>query len=214
MSDMTTESWKNLCVSGMTPEERILAATEHYKKFCEAVGVDITRQDTIDTPKRIAKLFVNEFTRGNRPPTFNITTFAVEEGVSDQLVSVPGIRFSSLCRHHHLPIIGYAHVAYLPDKLLVGLSKLARIVKWYAGQPTVQEEMTAGLLATLKTALEPRWVGVQIISQHTCMSCRGVEDYESRTITTKLSCHEPEFHGTKEEFERAIALWYRTKGLL
>lgn len=192
-------------------------AAEHYKKFCEALGIDLTKPDTVDTPMRVAKLMHNEFLVGTRDKPFTFTTFPYREKDHGQLVTETGIRFVSVCAHHHLPIIGYAHVAYIPRERLAGLSKLPRLVEWIAAQPTVQERLTQDILQSLRAELEPHFIGVKLIAVHECMACRGVRSFESRTHTTALWCSSGEYQkydSTKAEFQANIEEWYRAKGIL
>jgi GTP cyclohydrolase I len=165
---------------------------------------------------RVAKLFTNEFTAGLRAPDFKTMTFAADGDDADQLVSVCGVRCTSVCRHHHLPVIGYAHFGYIPKKLMIGLSKIPRTIQWIAAQPSVQEELTREILDTLVTGLNPRFAAVSMIAQHHCMACRGVMDYESRTITNAFftgAKSKEECRSTMAEFERAIDTWFKSKGI-
>ena len=202
----------------MTPD--LDKAAEHYKAFCEALGIDLTRPDTLDTPRRIAKMMHYDFMQGTREPDFSFTTFPAEG--SDQLVAIPGIRLVSICAHHHLPIHGIAHVCYLPKDKLVGLSKIARAVQWIARQPTMQEHIINQIVAYLAKELSPRFIGVSIIGEHTCMSCRGVNENQSMTVTNKfwIPVHAravgktiADFESTKQEFLQAINMWHQTKTL-
>ncbi len=193
-------------------------AADHYRKFCEELGINLAKPDTEGTPERVAKMFANEFLIGEGEMPFDFTTFPIEtpdEG--NQLVTVTGIRFVSICAHHHLPIIGYAHVCYLPGKRLVGLSKLARLVEWRAARPTVQEELTYDIAHHLIQQCSPQFVGVKLIATHECMACRGVGSYESRTHTERLWCKEDnmsDFDTTRAEFSANISEWYKSKGIL
>ena len=196
---------------------QIEEAAEHYKKFCEALGIDLTKPDTLDTPTRVARLMLNEFLVGERERPFNFTTFPYKEVNHGQLVTETGIRFVSLCAHHHLPIIGYAHVCYIPREKLAGLSKIPRLVEWRAARPTIQEQLTQDILQTLQYYLDPHYIGVKLIAVHECMACRGVRSYESRTHTTALWCSNGDYtayEGTKAEFQANIEEWYRARGVL
>lgn len=205
----------NQTVRTMTEKEQISLAASHYAQFCECVGIDITRPDTQDTPKRVAKLFIKEFTAGQRLANFNFTTFKAS---GKNLVSVCGVRFVSICAHHHLPIVGYAHFAYLPDKIIAGLSKIPRTIKWHAARPSVQEDMTQELLDELVGRLDPHFAALTVTATHACMACRGVNDYEARMTTTALFARKgkelADFHHTHDEFQRSIDLWYKSKGIL
>ena len=198
-------------------------AEEHYKKFCECLGIDLDRPDTKDTAKRVVRMMYNDFLVGTREPDFTFTTFPAEG--SDQLVAIPGIRVVSICAHHHLPIQGIAHVCYLPKDTLVGLSKIPRVVQWIARQPTMQEHIINRIVEYISRMLTPRFIGVSMVGEHTCMSCRGVNEYGSLTVTNKFWVSPEEvdakgdqltledFDSTKQEFLQAINMWHQTKTL-
>lgn len=191
--------------------ERIGEAAMHYRKFCQLVGIDLTKEDTKDTPRRVAKLFLDEFTAGNREMPFKFTTF---KAAGKDLVSVCGVRFVSVCAHHHLPMFGYAHFCYLPDKEVAGLSKIPRLIKWAAKQPSVQEDLTRHILEEFVKVLRPHFAAVTLTAEHTCMSCRGVGDYEARMTTTALFARGnklSKYNTTKAEFQAAIDLWYKSR---
>lgn len=197
-----------------------IEAQYHYKKFCEALGIDLTRPDTIDTPRRVANMMYEDFLVGTRPPDFNFTMFPSEG--SNQLVAIPGIRVVSICAHHHLPIQGLIHVCYLPNERLVGLSKIPRAVQWIARQPTMQEHIINQIVDYLGKQLEPRFIGVSMVGEHTCMSCRGVNEHGALTVTNKFWVSNKEqlagksiadFETTKQEFMHAIQMWHQTKTL-
>lgn len=204
-------------------DARIVSAAAHYAAFCECLGIDISKADTKDTPLRVAKMMHRDFMCGTRPMPFKFTTFPISSDVANQLVSVCGIRLVSMCGHHHLPFTGVAHVCYLPKKKLAGLSKLPRVIQWAARQPSMQEEVLTKIRDVLVKNLDPRFVGVRIAAEHTCMSCRGVLDYQSRTFTDAFWCEEKssisgqpltmdDFEPTKQEFYRNISEWYNMKG--
>jgi GTP cyclohydrolase IA len=129
------------------------------------------------------------------PEPFRLTTFPNDEGY-DELVVARSIPVRSLCEHHLLPFIGVAHVAYLPDARIVGLSKLARIVEHFARGLQIQERMTKQIADLLEEHLEPRGVGVVVEAEHLCMSMRGIEAMGSRTVTSAL-------HGTLRDDPRS-----------
>lgn len=202
---------------------RLIEAAAHYADFCECLGIDISKPDTKGTPLRVAKMMHNDFMGGTRGMDFKFTTFPTDGCTANQLVSICGIRLVSMCGHHHLPFTGVCHVCYLPKKRLVGLSKIPRTVQWVARQPSMQEEITTKIRDMLVKNLDPRFVGVRIAAEHTCMSCRGVLDYNSRTFTDAFWCEEKstvsgqpltmdDFEPTKQEFYRNISEWYSMKG--
>jgi GTP cyclohydrolase IA len=146
-----------------------------------ALGVDITRQGTVDTPRRVARMFAELLT----PRSFNPTTFPNDDGY-DELVLVRDIPFVSLCEHHMLPFQGVAHVGYLPGDRILGLSKLARLVHYFAGSLQVQERLTKQVADWLRDALAPKGVGVVLVAEHQCMTIRGVQAVGAKTVTSTM----------------------------
>jgi GTP cyclohydrolase I len=146
-----------------------------------ALGVDITRQGTVDTPRRVARMFAELLT----PRALNPTTFPNEDGY-DELVLVRDIPFVSLCEHHMLPFHGVAHVGYLPGSHIIGLSKLARLVHYYARSLQVQERLTKQVADWLRDELAPKGVGVVLVAEHQCMTIRGVQAVGTKTVTSTM----------------------------
>jgi GTP cyclohydrolase IA len=204
-------------------DPHLVEAAEHYRRFCNSLGIDVASEDTMATPMRVAKV-MRHFTAAMRPMEHAFTTFSTTDSNRNQLVNVCGIRLVSLCSHHHMPFIGLAHVCYLPNKVLAGLSKLPRLIRWISKQPTMQETLTSRIISELRDRLQPRFIGVRIIAEHTCMSVRGVEEANSMTSTDAFWCDETEigkqgrpldvgdYETTKQEFFRAINEWYHAKG--
>ena len=146
-----------------------------------ALGVDITRQGTVDTPRRVARMFAELLT----PRSFNPTTFPNDDGY-DELVLVRDIPFVSLCEHHMLPFQGVAHVGYLPGDRIIGLSKLARLVHYFARTLQVQERLTKQVADWLRDELAPKGVGVELVAEHQCMTIRGVQAVGAKTVTSTM----------------------------
>jgi GTP cyclohydrolase I len=144
-----------------------------------SLGRDIDAEHLRDTPRRVVDGLVELLT----PSAFAMTTFPNDQAYDD-IVLVRDIPFTSLCEHHMLPFRGVAHVGYLPGDRLVGLSKLARVVDWYARDLQVQERLTAQIADHLDSALVPRGVGVVLQAEHLCMSLRGVRAAGSSTVTS------------------------------
>ena len=149
-----------------------------------ALGQDPDEEHLRETPRRVASAYAELLT----PQAFELTTFANDEGY-EELVVARDIPFQSLCEHHMLPFHGVAHVGYLPDQRIVGLSKLARIVDRFARGLQVQERLTKQVADWLDSNLHPKGVGVVIEAEHQCMTLRGVRAHESRTITSALQGH-------------------------
>ncbi|MBB4657660.1 GTP cyclohydrolase I FolE [Parvularcula dongshanensis] len=150
-------------------------------------GDDPTREGLIDTPRRVAKAYREWFGGYDLDPEAILArTFEEVEGYDD-LVVLRDIRLESTCEHHMAPIIGRAHIAYLPDRRVVGISKLARLVDAYAKRMQVQEKMTAQIADTLQTVLKPKGVAVMVEAEHQCMSTRGVHKHGVDTLTTRFT---------------------------
>src|SRR3954469_12543623 len=140
------------------------------------------------------------------PQPFRATTFANEEGY-DEMVLVRAIPFHSLCMHHMLPFHGVAHIGYLPDERIVGLSKLARVVELFARDLQVQERLTTQIADWIQEQLEPKGVGVVLEAEHLCMSMRGVQTFGAKTVTSALHGLVRDDPRTRQEF---LALTTRT----
>ena len=179
-NDERAASTPNLHV---VPDSEIdLAKAEHaVADLLDALGVDRTADGLASTPKRVARAYGELLT----PRPFRATTFANDEGY-DELVVARAIPFTSLCEHHLLPFTGLAHVGYLPDARLLGLSKLARVVDHFSRRLQVQERLTAQVANFIATTLQPKGVGVVLEAEHLCMSMRGVRSSGTRTVTSAL----------------------------
>jgi GTP cyclohydrolase I len=162
-----------------------LELAETVSRMLTLLGEDPDRDGLVRTPVRVAKSL--EFlTAGHRLDLREILNDALFEVEYAEMVIVRGIDFFSLCEHHMLPFHGKAHVAYLPRKRVVGLSKIPRIVDMYARRLQVQERMTSDIANAIFQAVEPYGVGVVIEAQHLCMMMRGVEKQNSETVTSAM----------------------------
>ncbi len=171
----------------ISPRPTRAEAEAAVRTLIQWAGDDPTREGLVDTPKRVAKAYEEWFTGYDEDPEDILArTFEEVEGYDD-IVLLKGIRLESYCEHHIAPIIGMAHVAYLPSNKVVGISKLARLVDAYAKRLQVQETLTAQIADTLTNVLEPRGVAVLISAEHQCMSTRGVHKPNVQTITTRFS---------------------------
>ncbi|MCB9638629.1 MAG: GTP cyclohydrolase I FolE [Myxococcales bacterium] len=154
-----------------------------FEQIMETLGLDLHDDSLRDTPKRFAKMYVQEIFRGLDPHQRpRITTFENRYQYKHMLVE-RDIRLHSCCEHHFLPILGRAHVAYIPNQHVVGLSKLNRIVDYYARRPQVQERLTQQIALALQQDLETPDVAVWIEARHLCVVARGIQDDESLTVT-------------------------------
>jgi GTP cyclohydrolase IA len=162
-----------------------LELAEHFTKVLTLLGEDPDREGLIRTPLRVAQS-LKFLTAGNTRNVREILNDALFEVEYAEMVIVRDIDFFSLCEHHMLPFYGKAHLAYLPHRKVVGLSKLPRIVDMYARRLQVQERMTSDIANAIFEAVEPHGVGVVIEAQHLCMMMRGVEKQNSATVTSAM----------------------------
>jgi GTP cyclohydrolase I len=163
-------------------------------------GDDPAREGLLETPKRVVKSY-EEFFKGYHmdPEEVLQKTFEEVEGY-DEMVIVRDIALESHCEHHMVPFVGRAHVGYLPNKRVVGLSKLARVVEVYARRLQIQEKLTAQVADTIQRVLEPKGVAVVIEAEHQCMTTRGVRKPGSMTVTSRMLGAFREDHRTRKEF--------------
>ncbi|MEO1658875.1 MAG: GTP cyclohydrolase I FolE [Pseudomonadota bacterium] len=150
-------------------------------------GDDPTREGLVDTPKRVAKAYEEWFSGYQEDPEAILARVFEEVEGYDDIVLLKDIRLESMCEHHIAPIIGTAHIAYMPHKRVVGISKLARLIDAYAKRMQVQETLTAQIAGTLQKVLQPRGVAVVIEAEHQCMSTRGVHKNGVGTVTTRFT---------------------------
>ncbi len=158
---------------------------EAVRVILENLGEDPNREGLLKTPHRVAKAF--EFlTEGYHKDPKEILQKALFSSSNDEMVLVRDIEFYSLCEHHLLPIIGRAHVAYIPNGKVVGLSKIPRVVNLYARRLQIQEQLTEQIADAISNTINPKGVAVVIQARHMCMEMRGVEKINSTTVTSAL----------------------------
>ncbi|MFT5848310.1 MAG: GTP cyclohydrolase I [Psychroserpens sp.] len=155
-----------------------------FKEIMTVMGMDLTDDSLRDTPKRVAKMFIEETFSGLNPANKPKISLFDNKYQYKQMVVEKNISFYSNCEHHFVPIIGKAHVAYISSGKVIGLSKLNRIVQYYANRPQVQERLTNQIAEDLKVILDTEDVAVIIDAKHLCVSSRGIKDDTSTTITT------------------------------
>jgi GTP cyclohydrolase I len=167
-----------------TDEEKMAIIQKHFKAIMETMGLDLTDDSLRDTPKRVAKMFIKEIFSGLNPANKpSVALFENKYKYNEMLVE-KNITFYSNCEHHFVPIIGKAHLAYISSGKVIGLSKLNRLVEYYAKRPQVQERLTMQIGIELQTALETEDVAVVIDAKHLCVASRGIEDDTSSTLTS------------------------------
>ena len=176
VKDIESKSVKNSSVSDKEAEEAII-------KILDWMGEDPSREGLIETPKRVVKAFKEYFKGYNEDATTVLNkTFGDVDGYDDMVIQ-KNISVQSHCEHHMAPIIGVAHVAYIPNKRVVGLSKLARVVEVFSKRLQTQERLTMQIANTLMSALDAKGVAVSIDSTHQCMTMRGIKKEQATTVT-------------------------------
>jgi GTP cyclohydrolase I len=187
----------------MSDKEKIEIIERHFREIMLTLGLDLTDDSLKGTPKRVAKMYVQEVFSGLNPenkPT--IALFENKYQYNEMLVE-KDIILHSFCEHHFVPIVGKAHVAYISNGNVIGLSKINRIVQYFAKRPQVQERLTLQIANELKKVLKTEDVAILIDAKHMCVSIRGIEDVSSSTVTAS-------YHGkfqheaTKNEFLNLI----------
>jgi GTP cyclohydrolase I len=161
--------------------EKLMAAT---RMILEAIGEDPDREGLIDTPRRVADMYGEVFAGMAVDPKEHLAVGFEEQ--HKEMVILRDVPFTSICEHHLLPFVGKAHVGYIPNGRIVGLSKLARVVEGFARRPQLQERLSSQIADTIVEAINPRGVGVVIEAQHMCMIIRGVKKPGSTMVTSAM----------------------------
>jgi len=175
------------------------ATEESIRDLLAAIGEAPEREGLLDTPKRVRQSLAF-LTQGYQQDPYEILGSAMFKEPYDEMVLVKDIEFYSLCEHHLLPFFGRAHVAYIPDGHIVGLSKLPRLVEVFSRRLQVQERLTTQIAETIWELLAPKGVGVVVEADHLCMMMRGVQKQQSRTVTSCLLGSFKENRDTRAEF--------------
>jgi len=164
-------------------EEKIKNIQHHFKMIMQEMGLDLTDDSLSGTPYRVAKMYVKELFYGLNPANKpKLSTFENKYGYKKMLVE-ENITIDSACEHHFLPIVGHAHVAYIPKDKVIGLSKINRLVNYYARRPQVKERLVLQILNDLQQVLDTKDVIVSVTAKHLCVSSRGIKDQNSLTTT-------------------------------
>jgi len=186
--------------SSLSDSDKVTKVTALMTEVLETLGLDLKNDSMADTPKRIAKMYVNEIFPGLKEEAFPKITVIENQMKYDQMVLVKDIRVMSICEHHFMPIHGTARVAYIPNRKVIGLSKINRIVDYFCRRPQVQERLTKQIADCLQMILETEHVAVHIEAKHYCVIARGIEDDCSATITSDLRGHFKSIPETRAEF--------------
>ncbi len=203
ISHTQTETPMHAKAFDISEDEKVEAITAHFKEIMHLLGLDLSDDSLKNTPKRVAKMYVHEIFSGLNPANKpEITLFENKYGYRNMLVE-RNIPLQSTCEHHFQPIIGVVHIAYISSGKVIGLSKLNRVVEFYARRPQVQERMTVQIAEELMRILNTRDIAVYVDAKHMCVEARGVEHHGCSTVTSA-------FHGkflneqTRFEFLQAI----------
>lgn len=171
----------------MTDELKIQLIQKHFRDIMFIMGLDLTDDSLIGTPHRVAKMFVKEVFSGLNPANKPAIKLFENKYQYNEMLVEKNIALYSYCEHHFVPIIGKAHVAYISNGHVIGLSKINRLVQYYAKCPQVQERLTNQIADALKEALQTENVAIVIDAVHLCVASRGVNDTNSSTITSYFS---------------------------
>lgn len=177
---------------------------KYYHGVIDLIGEDVQREGLIKTPHRVAKAF-QFMTQGYKQDAVSILNSARFKEEVSEMVIVKDIELYSMCEHHMLPFFGKAHIAYIPNGYITGLSKLARVVDVFSRRLQVQERMTTQILQAIKESLNPQGVAVVIEAKHLCMMMRGVQKQNSVTTTSAFDGEFLNNHVTRNEFLKLIS---------
>lgn len=171
----------------LTDEQKISAISDHIKGIMNTLGLDLEDDSLKGTPGRVARMFVKEIFSGLNPKNKPVITLFDNKYKYNQMLVEKNITLYSNCEHHFVPIIGKVHIAYISSGKVIGLSKINRLVQYYARRHQVQERMTIQIANELKSVLQTQDVAVVIDASHLCVSSRGIRDTSSSTITFEYS---------------------------
>lgn len=184
----------------LSTKEKIVSIERSFTDIMNALGLDLTDDSLIDTPKRVAKMYVTEIFYGLDYETFPKCTAVDNKMKYDEMVVERGINVQSNCEHHFVIIDGLATVAYIPNEKVLGLSKMNRIVEYFSKRPQIQERLTSQIYHAMSFILDTPNVAVVVDAQHYCVKSRGVEDTGSSTITSHLGGAFKDDPATRQEF--------------
>ena len=171
----------------LSDEEKIEKISFHFKEIMQTMGLDLNDDSLKDTPHRVAKMYIKEVFKGLNPINKPEAKLFENKYRYNEMLIEKNITLYSYCEHHFVPIIGKAHVAYISNGNVIGLSKINRLVQYYSSRPQVQERLTNQIASGLKEALHCEDVAVIIDASHLCVSSRGIKDTNTTTITSSFS---------------------------
>jgi GTP cyclohydrolase IA len=186
--------------NGLTAEQKYTRVKDLFTEIVTTLGLDLTDDSLAETPHRISKMYVHEIFSGLDYQHFPKLSLIDNKMGADEMIKIRDIDMTSTCEHHFVTIDGRAKVAYIPKDKIIGLSKINRVVRFFAQRPQVQERLTRQILVAMQTLLETDDVAVSIDAVHYCVKSRGVQDTNSQTSTTALGgCFRENIH-TRAEF--------------
>jgi GTP cyclohydrolase IA len=172
-------------VPTLADTDRIRDIASHFRTIIELLGLDLADPNLVETPERVAKMYLELFAGLSEGAEPRVTFFPNDERYTS-MVMEKDIPFYSLCSHHFVPFYGHAHVAYIPNASIVGLSKMARIVEFYARRPQLQERLTEQIASFMAEKLDPQGVMVVVEARHLCVEMRGVKKPGALTVTSAI----------------------------
>jgi GTP cyclohydrolase I len=192
--------------NGVDRKDKIDVIEKHFAVIMETLGLDLTDDSLMDTPKRVAKMYVNEIFWGLDYEAFPKCTTVDNKMKYDEMVVERNVNVQSNCEHHFVVIDGVATVGYIPKQKVLGLSKINRIVEYFSKRPQIQERLTEQVYYALQYILETDNIAIVIHAQHYCVKSRGVEDVGSSTVTSKLGGVFKTDPNVRTEFMRLVSL--------
>ena len=189
----------------ISDEEKITRIQFHFREIMETLGLDLTDDSLSGTPERVAKMYVKELFNGLDPANKPRVALFDNKYKYDEMLVEKGISFYSNCEHHFVPIFGKAHIAYISSGTVIGLSKLNRIVNYFAKRPQVQERLTIQIAKELQACLQTESVAVIIDAKHLCVASRGIKDNTSATLSAFYGGKFKE-ESTRNEFLKYLEL--------
>ncbi len=173
------------CTESDSQREKIDKIASHFQAIMEILGLDLSDPSLQETPSRVAKMYVNEIFSGLDPENFpTISMFPHTSSEKNMIVTKTG--FISFCEHHFVPMIGTAYIGYIPNDQIIGLSKFARIVDYFARRPQLQERLTHQIISCCRKLFQHDNIGIIVKAKHLCVVARGVQDEEALTSTIEL----------------------------
>ena len=194
-------------------EEKISIIKKNIREIMHTLGLDLNDDSLMGTPARVAKMFVKEIFSGLKPELRPKSSIFENKYNYGEMLVEKNINVYSTCEHHLLPIVGKAHVAYISNKTVIGLSKINRIVEYYSKRPQVQERLTKQIVAELQEVLKTEDIACVIDAKHLCVNSRGIKDIDSSTLTSEFGGKFKYDQKTKDEFLKYIQLETSFNGL-